>query len=164
MADSPRFLPLGDSALVVEFGDQIDPVVNARVQALMAAIEVTGLTGIREMVPTFRSLAIHFNPYVTDHKALVDSIQGLNTDASDTVRGAKRWTFPFCADPEFAPDLDDVAGATGLTSDAVLQTFCDQCLDRFLSGVCAWQRFFGPAAAGDEFITTQGTTRAYSPR
>ena len=162
MADSPRFLP-GDSALVVEFGDQIDPVVNARVQALMAAIEVTGLTGIREMVPTFRSLAIHFNPYVTDHKALVDSIQGLNTDASDTVRGAKRWT-PFCADPEFAPDLDDVAGATGLTSDAVLQNLLRSCPDRFLSGVCAWQRVSGSAAAGDEFITTQGTTRAYSPR
>ena len=143
MSDSPRFLPLGDSALVVEFGDQIDPAINARVQALMAAIEVTGLTGIREMVPTFRSLAIHFNPYVTDHKALVDSIQGLNTDASDTVRGAKRWTFPFCADPEFAPDLADVAGATGLTSDAVLQTFCDSVLTVFFLGFVPGNAFLG---------------------
>ena len=79
---------------------------------------------------------------MTDHKALVDSIQGLNTDAGDTVRGAKRWTFPFCADPEFAPDLDDVAGATGLTSDVVLQTFCDHVLTVFFLGLCLATRFW----------------------
>lgn len=143
MLGSPRFLPLGDSALVVEFGDQIDPAINARVQALMAAIEVTGLTGIREMVPTFRSLAIHFNPYVTDHKALADAIQGLTIDTDETVRGARRWTFPFCADPEFAPDLTDVASATGLSSDSVLQTFCDSVLTVFFLGFVPGNAFLG---------------------
>ena len=143
MLDRPEFLPVGDSALVVEFGDQIDPAINARVQAMMAAIEVTGLTGIREMVPTFRSLAIHFNPYVTDHKALVDAIQGLTIDTNETVRGAKRWTFPFCADPEFAPDLPDVASATGLSSQAVLQTFCDNVLTVFFLGFVPGNAFLG---------------------
>ncbi len=58
MSIYPRFLPVGDSALTVEFADAIDPAVNASVQALDRAIAVANLPGIIETAPSFRSLLI----------------------------------------------------------------------------------------------------------
>ncbi|HUG62028.1 MAG TPA: carboxyltransferase domain-containing protein, partial [Methylomirabilota bacterium] len=58
----PRFLDAGDAGLVVEFGDVIDEAVNARVVALDAALAERSLPGVRETVPTYRSLLILFDP------------------------------------------------------------------------------------------------------
>ena len=35
----PRLLPLGDSALLIQFGDEIDPGVNQRVHELDALLQ-----------------------------------------------------------------------------------------------------------------------------
>ncbi len=40
---SPRFLPVGDTALSVEFGNTIDPDLNDRVVAFDQAVKATGL-------------------------------------------------------------------------------------------------------------------------
>ncbi len=60
--EEPRFLPGGDKAIFVEFGDVIDPQVNRRVQHLMLSTQKTGIPGVIEMVPTYRSLLVYFEP------------------------------------------------------------------------------------------------------
>ena len=143
MDNEARYLPLGDSALVVEFGQTIDSEINAQVQALMAAIEVAGLTGIRDLVPTPRSLAIHFNPYVTDHKTLALAIQALKVKPHEARASTRHWTFPFCADAEFAEDLPTVAALSGLSETAVLETFCGTALSVFFLGFVPGNAFMG---------------------
>ena len=59
-----RFLPCGDTALCVEFGDSIDRRVSALVLALADRVEAASIPGIVELVPTFRSLTIHYDPSV----------------------------------------------------------------------------------------------------
>ena len=39
MYDQPRLLPAGDSALVVEFGNEIAPEVNARIRSFTQILE-----------------------------------------------------------------------------------------------------------------------------
>jgi len=51
---SARFLPAGDTAIVVEFGDRIDRSVNDRVLRLSAQVRAANLPGVVETVPTFR--------------------------------------------------------------------------------------------------------------
>lgn len=66
----PRLLPAGDAALSVEFGDAIDPALNARVHALDRALAADPPPGLIETVPTYRSLLVYFDPLTTDAAAL----------------------------------------------------------------------------------------------
>src|SRR5688572_26857301 len=70
-----RVVPAGDSALVVEFEARIDLAVNARAIALAEAVQAAGVAGVRDVVPTYRSVAIHFDPLRTDVNALNDCIE-----------------------------------------------------------------------------------------
>ena len=49
----PQFFPAGDGALVVQFGEEIDPAVNRRAARFTGRVERSGLRGIRELIPTF---------------------------------------------------------------------------------------------------------------
>ncbi|MBP48835.1 MAG: allophanate hydrolase, partial [Acidiferrobacteraceae bacterium] len=62
MSASPRFLANGDTVMVVEFGDGIDLETSSRVTALATCINSLALKGINDLVPTFRSLAVHYDP------------------------------------------------------------------------------------------------------
>ena len=62
MYDQPRLLPAGDSALVVEFGNEIAPEVNARIRSFTQILEEQALAGIVELVPTYRSVLVHYDP------------------------------------------------------------------------------------------------------
>ncbi|MEC7122626.1 MAG: carboxyltransferase domain-containing protein, partial [Pseudomonadota bacterium] len=59
---APQFLAAGDGAMVVQFGAVIDPAVNARVTALAEALRGAAIDGVIDLVPTFRSLMIHYDP------------------------------------------------------------------------------------------------------
>ena len=61
----PRFLPAGDTALVVEFGDEIDRAMSERVLRLAEQVRNAAIAGVIETVPTFRSLMVHYDPLVT---------------------------------------------------------------------------------------------------
>ena len=62
MIPRPRILPLGDSALLVKLGDEIDITINQRVHALAALINLSPLAGVVETVPAYASLLIHYDP------------------------------------------------------------------------------------------------------
>jgi hypothetical protein len=69
--ENPRFLDQGDTALTVEFGDAVDPEINARVLALDAAFRAAAPPGVRETTPTYRSLLVHYEPMEISRAALV---------------------------------------------------------------------------------------------
>ena len=83
----PQFLPVGDSALTVEFANAIDPAVNAAVQALDRAIAASNLEGIVETAPTIRSLLVIYEPETIDFDKLVDALRHL---LADRMRGTQR--------------------------------------------------------------------------
>src|SRR4029077_4085819 len=59
------------AALVVQFGETVDPAVNDRVLALDAALRADPPAGVRELVPTYRSLMIHYDPLRLDRGTLI---------------------------------------------------------------------------------------------
>ena len=119
-AQAPRFLPSGDTALCVEFADRIDRAVSARVLALADRIEAAQVAGIVELVPTFRSLMIHYDPDVLCNAELKSALAPLVIGLDSTERPGRRWVIPACYDARLAPDLDDVAGRTGLSPQEVI--------------------------------------------
>ena len=73
MVFKPRYLPAGDSALVVEFGATIDSKIHDCVLALDAAVQQANWEGVTETVPTYRSLMIHFDPRRLTTEGLADA-------------------------------------------------------------------------------------------
>lgn len=116
-----RFLPCGDTALCVEFGDSIDRRVSALVMALAHRVEAAGMAGVVEIVPTFRSLLIHYNPAELPQDELKEMLAPLLVDIQPAESASRLWRIPGCYDPSVAPDLTEVANRTGLTPAQVIE-------------------------------------------
>ncbi len=116
----PRFLPSGDTALVVEFGARIDRGLSSAVIGLAERIRLADLDGVTETVPTFRSLLVHYDPLATSTARLTEQISGLIEGAAVAQASGRLWRIPACHDGEFAHDLAQVADTAGLTPDEVI--------------------------------------------
>ena len=117
---SVRFLPCGDTALTVEFGDRIDRALSNRVLALRSRIRSAEIHGVVETVPTYRSLLIHYDPLQTSASEIIEAAQNLVSGEATFDRTRHLWRVPVCYEGDFAPDLADVAERTGLRPEQVV--------------------------------------------
>lgn len=106
---------LGDAAVTIEFGQAIGREVSARVFAARDAIMAAALPGVREYVPTFRSLTVHFDPAAIGFADLVARIGDLTFDGAATLAPGRSWSVPVVYD---GPDLEALAKAAGLAVEA----------------------------------------------
>ena len=77
---------LGDSCVSLELGSSIEPAVNARCITLAGVIESLALAGVRDVVPTYNAVTVHFDPLVADGKALgveLERLAGQTQSASE---------------------------------------------------------------------------------
>jgi KipI family sensor histidine kinase inhibitor len=145
---TPRLLDAGDGAVTIEFGDQITSQLVGRVAALdkllQAARERGELAGVVETMPTFRSLTVLYDPLQTSRAALDPVLTALasQSEAAPAANG-RRWRLPVCYGGEFGADLADVASATGLSPDAVVQLHADTELSVYMIGFMPGFPFMG---------------------
>jgi inhibitor of KinA len=116
----PRYLPAGESALVVEFGDTIDPKIHDQVLALDAALQQAKWEGVTETVPTYRSLMIHFDPRRLTTEALADALAGLDYASAPPRTRRQFWRIPACYDPPHGEDIAEVAALLDLPYERVI--------------------------------------------
>src|SRR5206468_11379683 len=69
------YRPLGDLYLTVEFGDELNLLLNFRVIALDTALRATAIPGVTETIPTNRSLGIVYDPFVITRERLVGQLK-----------------------------------------------------------------------------------------
>jgi len=112
-AAAPRILLCGDAALAVEFGDTVDPRLNAKVLALDARAKA--LPGVVETVPTYRSLLVHYDPTVTAFAQISSTLLKLSEDLPDEPAEGRLWRIPVVYGGAYGIDLEDVAARHGLT-------------------------------------------------
>ncbi len=119
-------LELGDGALTLEFGERIDPDANARVMAARDALQALGLDGVTDLVPTWRSLTVHFDPLRLSHEALRRALlqAASQESALATRRPVAPTVVPVCFGGEFGPDLAEVAATTGRSEGEVVAALC----------------------------------------
>jgi inhibitor of KinA len=118
---SHRIVAAGDSAIVVEFEARIDPAVNDQAIWLAEAVQAAGVAGVRDVVPTYRSVAIHFDPLRTDIDALTGQVdRALTSKGSSSLAARSPIRIPVCYGGEFGPDLPAVAGYAGCSEQTVV--------------------------------------------
>jgi KipI family sensor histidine kinase inhibitor len=120
---TPRYtiVPAGDSVFIVEFEERIDPEVNASAIALADAIQQAQFAGIRDVVPTYRSVAVYFDPLRTSADELM---RRLHAEAARAVGAAAEprtpLRIPVCYGGTFGPDLAAVAAFAHTSEDQVI--------------------------------------------
>jgi len=117
---STRIREAGDSALLLEFDAVIDPTVNARAIDVAAAIAGRNLPGVRDVVPTYRSVAVHFDPLKTDVVSLAAVLRETATSLPP-MRDGRVVEVPVSYGGENGPDLAEVAAFAGVTTDQVIE-------------------------------------------
>lgn len=141
-----RLVQAGDAAVIAEFEDRIDSVVNARAIALASAVRSAGIEGIRDVVPTYRSVAVYFDPIRTDYGALVGWIErqsGLGA-ADRPAPDRPPIQVPVCYGGEFGPDLESVAALTRLSPDQIVAAHAAVAYRVFMLGFVAGFAYMGP--------------------
>ena len=117
----PVCKPAGDTGLIVEFGEGIDPRVNAKVRAVAAAVRNRMPAGVLELIPTYRSLLFIYDPGRIQPAALTDLIETLESGIDpDDAAGSRLVEIPVCYAGELGPDIENVCQAAGLDPERVI--------------------------------------------
>ena len=117
----PRILPTGDRALTVEFGNEIDEKINARLMGLIRTLSEERIKGIEEFVPSFRAVLIHYNPALLSYEKMTGIVEkALSVPVGEEAHKKRTVHIPVCYEEEYGPDIGDVAVHAGLTVDEVI--------------------------------------------
>lgn len=120
MISSHRVQPLGDSAALVTMGDSVDEMVNRRVHALGRAVLGARIKGVEDVVPSFASLGIYFDPTrisLAEIEALVRELSGNPAIGDEIGDSPAHHLILTTYDGE---DLGAVALATGLSHSEIV--------------------------------------------
>src|ERR1700751_4024755 len=131
-----EIVPLGDSAVVVrvreQFADAPEETLD-EVLRVFQQLQHAAIPGVIELAPAYTSVAVFFDP-ITIAKAsrkpddvfdwLASRIRAVVASGAGRRRKVKLRSrnieIPVCYDPEFAPDIDDVARHTQLSATEIV--------------------------------------------
>ena len=145
---SARFLPVGDSAIAVEFGREIDLNINNQVAAMRtvieAAIDEGKLKGIVELVPTYGSLLVVYDQLTVGYaglieqlKILAEGLEGVEIPDREVVE------IPVVYGGEYGPDLGIVAQLNSLSEDEVIKRHSEAEYPIYMLGFVAGFPYLG---------------------
>lgn len=113
----PAIEPLGETALLLRFGEGLDPAVNARVHAAAAGLRAAQLPGLVDIAPAYATLALHYQPAAwldanggkpwRNFEAAVRAV--LAAPPIEGTLAPRVVEVPVCYGGDFGPDLDALA-------------------------------------------------------
>lgn len=159
MIEPFRIVPAGDSALVIEFEERIDAALNARCAAVAATLTADRFAGVRDIVPAFTSVTVYFDPLKTDRARLDERARAAAAAPAVSVAAPPaRIDVPVCYDPEFGPDLAEIARFGHATESEVIALHTGVTYQVFMMGFLPGFAYMGMVAA------RIATPRRASPR
>ncbi len=145
---SLRLLTLGDRAIAVEFGRAIELDINQRVMALrdkiQQAVQQNKLSGIVEMVPTYCSLLVEYNPLLISYDELTQILQQMaeHIEAAETA-SKEVVEIPVVYGGEYGPDLAEVADYHQLSPQEVIEMHAEPEYPVYMLGFVAGFPYLG---------------------
>ncbi|WP_282245078.1 5-oxoprolinase subunit PxpB [Psychrobacillus sp. NEAU-3TGS] len=131
--------PLGDSALIVQLGEGMNPTIHEKVKNVSELLTNHPFEGFIELVPAYNNITVYYNPYivhtsqlgastafvkVANHiNHLVEQVKSSKNESPRTV------SIPVCYGGELGPDLENVAQYHNMTPEEVIQIHSgEECL------------------------------------
>jgi KipI family sensor histidine kinase inhibitor len=116
---APRIREAGDSALLLELEPVIDAEVNARAIRIAASVRDARIAGVRDVFPTYRSVAVLFDPLTADPSLIVHALRTAQQGLSP-VPEARTIEIPVSYGGDDGPDLESVAARAGVSKQEVI--------------------------------------------
>jgi inhibitor of KinA len=126
MLSTPRFVPMGDQALIVEFGDRVDAALSAQIAAVAQRLRESHPIGVLDIVPAYTTLALHYDPAAfgagaPPYETLVATIESwLKTQTAATPPPGRLIEIPVCYGGAFGEDLEALAQSHNLSVEDVI--------------------------------------------
>ena len=123
MENEVKFLFSGDSALVIQFGNEISVEVNKKIRKMMDDIKKENIDGIVELVPTYCSLLINYDVLKIDYNTLTEKLKKFLSNNEATVEDEEVTLIeiPTLYNDECGPDLEYVAEYNKLSKEEVIK-------------------------------------------
>ena len=112
--------PLGDLSILIQLGDEIDPILNQRVHALDALLQI--IPGIIETVPAYCTVLVHYDSLTTTYNEIKNQIEeklALIDDA--THRPSRRLKIPVLYGNASGLDFETVATTLALSPSELIR-------------------------------------------
>jgi inhibitor of KinA len=135
--------PLGDSAIIIDFGNTIEMGVNQKVLALCDSVEAAGIAGVLDIVPAYSSVTVHYdvcrivksNTTTTAYSALKDNLQKLVSASVEKVfTQSRKLRIPVCYHPTYGLDLGEVALFANMTVEEAVHLHTSRTYTVFMVG------------------------------
>ncbi len=133
---------MGEAALLLELGAEIDVALNARVHALARAL--ASVPAILETIPGYASLLVEFDPTRLGHTALQSEILRLLHETPVGQQAPRVVEIPTRYGGEFGPDLEFVARHNGRSPEEVIALHSAQPWRVFMLGFAPGFPYAGP--------------------
>ena len=109
-------VPAGDKALAIKVGDTISPEINLAVRNLSVILENQQIPAVLDIVPTYCSILINYDPLISSLDELSIKIKDLGKNINDSTVGSPRTIeIPTVYGGIYGPELGYVAQFNGLT-------------------------------------------------
>ena len=111
----------GDSSVLIEFGQEISPEINAKITAFVHLMKAQHVEGVKDMIPAFTSLLINYDPRVVNYGALKERLEKLlKLEVSQETAPSRIFDIPVCYGGEYGPDLENIAMHANLSTQEVI--------------------------------------------
>ena len=135
MRSKPKIVPLGDSSLLVQFGDEIDIQVNQRVHALANFLDASPFEGMMETVPAYATLLVQYDPLVISFTQVRDFLREKISLVEETVsRKPRQVEVPVRYGGEYGIDLESIARHLHLRVEDVIRIHTQRTYTVFMMG------------------------------
>ena len=142
--DRPKFRLAGDRGLLVEFGDAISPEINQTVRAMSFALETAAVPGVHEVIPTYRSVVVVYDPLTTRPSLLSTRILSLYEGLARSEPPApEENVIPVCYGGEYGPDIAFVAEYNHIGVDDVIRLHSEPSYPIYMLGFSPGFPFLG---------------------
>lgn len=124
---NPRYFPLGDHVVVIQYEKEVSVTRSQSIIAFSKVIEEANIEGIIQVIPTFCSIAVRYNPLFITYVEIVEILKELNAymnvnlDEQVIMKKEKVIHIPVYYGEEYGPDLQYVSQKTGLTPEEVIK-------------------------------------------
>jgi inhibitor of KinA len=129
-ATSYSIYPLGNTALVVDFGNEIDQETNQKVMQAFHLLKAVVIPYVTDLVPAYSSLAIYYDVLAaakeketagTVYEAVALLVQGILADQKNLdLPPARTLKVPVCYAPKYALDLEEMAVQKACSVDEII--------------------------------------------
>jgi KipI family sensor histidine kinase inhibitor len=135
MTFKPKIVPVGDSAVLIQLGDEIDVTINQRVHALAALVNISHFEGVIDTVPAYATLLVHYDPLLLSFVQIQHYLQEKMKQINNAVFGKRKQVeVPVRYGGEYGVDLESVAHRCRLQMEDVIRIHSQKIYTVFMMG------------------------------